>query len=92
MSQGRTASPAKFLGVELKKIIGMAGTLALVLTGHAGAQEAGTDASGATKLDRILITTPLRRESSLERSTSSVTVVSQEEIRQSAASDLPSLL
>ncbi|MHA6643816.1 TonB-dependent receptor plug domain-containing protein [Mesorhizobium sp. A623] len=70
----------------------MAGALALVLTGHAGAQEAGTDASGATKLDRILITTPLRRESSLERSTSSVTVVSEEEIKQSAASDLLSLL
>ncbi|MFC3206474.1 TonB-dependent receptor plug domain-containing protein [Aquamicrobium soli] len=70
--------------------------LALALTGAlagtAVAQDAQTDEQGATKLDRLLITTPLRRESSLERSTSSVTVVSEEDIKLSAAPDLPSLL
>jgi len=78
-----------FLGADLKKTILLAGVAALALTGHAGAQEAD---SGATKLDRILITTPLRRESSLERSTSSVTVIGAEDIARSAALDLPSLL
>ncbi len=70
--------------------------LALTLTGTlsvtAVAQDRGTSAQGATELERILVTTPLRRESSLERSTSSVTVVSEEEIKQSAAADLTSLL
>lgn len=74
----------------------MAGALTGVLTGAfagvASAQEAATNAQGATELERIVISTPLRRESSLERSTSSVTVVSQDEIRRSAAPDLPSLL
>ncbi|OQM76976.1 TonB-dependent receptor domain-containing protein [Manganibacter manganicus] len=76
----------------MKTIFIAAGTLSLALTGAGVAQDAGTDEQGVTKLDRILITTPLRRESSLERSTSSVTVVSEEDIKQSAAPDLPSLL
>lgn len=61
------------------------------LTGGARAQGLPDD-GGATRLDRIVVTTPLRRASSLERSTSSVTVIGEEEIRQSAAVDLPSLL
>ena len=88
------------LGAELKRLSITTSVLTLALTGAltgatggiATAQDAGTDDQGATKLDRILISTPLRRESSLERSTSSVTVVTQEEIKQSAAPDLPSLL
>jgi len=43
-------------------------------------------------LDRLVITTPLRRESPLLRSTSSVTVIDRDEIEKSAAADLPSLL
>lgn len=43
-------------------------------------------------LERIVITTPLRRETSLARSTSSVTVIDRESIERSAAPDLPSLL
>lgn len=88
------------LGAELKRLsittsvltLALTGALTGTLGGTAAAQDAGTDEQGATKLDRILISTPLRRESSLERSTSSVTVVTQEQIKQSAATDLPSLL
>ncbi len=84
------------LGADLKKLSITTSVLALALTGGltgtAGAQDAKTDDQGATKLDRLLITTPLRRESSLERSTSSVTVVTKEDIKLSAAPDLPSLL
>ncbi len=77
----------------MKKTILLAGAAALALAGHAGAQEADTTGDGATtKLDRILVTTPLRRETTLERSTSSVTVIDAEEIKRSAAPDLPSLL
>ncbi|PRD42289.1 TonB-dependent receptor [Phyllobacterium phragmitis] len=78
--------------MDVKTIIKLAGALTLALTSQAGAQETGTDDQGAIMLDLILITTPLRRESSLERSTSSVTVVSEEDIKQSAAPDLASLL
>ncbi|MGB3389882.1 MAG: TonB-dependent receptor [Pseudaminobacter sp.] len=65
-----------------------AGTL-LISQAPASAQESD---DAAIRLDQITVTTPLRRESSLERSTSSVTVVGEEEIRRSAAPDLPSLL
>lgn len=93
MSHGRTDPPANFWGSTLKTTMMVAGALTLALSGQATAQDdTTTDAAGATKLDRIVITTPLRRESSLERSTSSVTVVGEEDIRQSAASDLQSLL
>lgn len=76
----------------------MAGAAALAFsslawTGQAGAQDGSTAGnSGETVLDRIVVTTPLRRESALERSTSSVTVIGTEEIKRSAAPDLPSLL
>lgn len=43
-------------------------------------------------LDKIIITTPLRRDSSLERATSTVTVIDEKDIEHSAANDLPSLL
>ncbi|WP_245417399.1 TonB-dependent receptor [Aminobacter sp. AP02] len=43
-------------------------------------------------LDRLVVTTPLRREASLLRSTSSVTVINEDDIAGSAAPDLPSLL
>ncbi|MFE0015995.1 TonB-dependent receptor domain-containing protein [Mesorhizobium sp. NPDC059054] len=43
-------------------------------------------------LDRIVITTPLRRATTLARSTSSVTVIDRQSIEHSAAPDLPSLL
>lgn len=48
--------------------------------------------SEPTLLDTIFISTPLRRESSLVRATSSVTVIDEKEIKNSAAPDLPSLL
>ena len=80
----------------MRKVFIATGTLTLALAGSlaspAVAQETGTDGQRATELERILVTTPLRRESSLERSTSSVTVVGEEDIRQSAAPDLTSLL
>lgn len=82
-------------GADLKNIFLTTSALTLALAGMAGnsaAQDAGTDAQEVTQLETILVTAPLRRESSLERSTSSVTIVGAEEIRQSAASDLMSLL
>lgn len=54
------------------------------------AQALPSDQGGVT-LDTIVVT-PLRRASSLQRSTSSVTVIDQEELERSAAPDLPSLL
>jgi vitamin B12 transporter len=80
----------KTLGTGMKKTLFAASACALALTGGAFAQQAESEA--ATKLDRIMITTPLRRASSLERSTSSVAVIGEKEIRQSAAPDLSSLL
>ncbi len=76
-----------FLGAELKKTVVLAGAVALVSTNHAGAQD-----PAGTMLERIVITTPLRRETTLERSTSSVTVIDRQSIERSAAPDLPSLL
>lgn len=61
-------------------------------TAQAQAQTALDTDDDATILDTIVVTTPLRRESSLERSTSSVTVIDREEIDRAAALDLPSLL
>lgn len=67
--------------------------IALAVAGNAGAQDAAVGVDGnVTTLERIVVTTPLRRETSLERSTSSVTVVDEEDIERSAAPDLPSLL
>ena len=51
-----------------------------------------SDNPGTTVPDTITLTTPLRRESSLERSTSWVTAIEKEEIERSPAVDLPSLL
>ena len=76
----------------MKGNIIVTGALALSLGGGAQAlaQEDGQD--GVVLLDTITVTTPLRRESPLARSTSSVTVIGEEQIRRSVASDLPSLL
>src|SRR5690606_18680317 len=60
--------------------------------GTAQAQTALDTEDDTTVLDTIVVTTPLRRESSLERSTSSVTVIEKEEIERSPAIDLPTLL
>lgn len=80
-------APSILLGAELKKTVILAGAVALVCTSHAGAQD-----PAGTMLERIVITTPLRRETTLERSTSSVTVIDRKSIERSAAPDLPSLL
>ena len=61
-------------------------------TAQAQAQTALDTDDDTTVLDTIVVTTPLRRESSLERSTSSVIVIDREEIDRAAALDLPSLL
>ncbi|KQZ29522.1 TonB-dependent receptor [Mesorhizobium sp. Root552] len=74
----------------MKKTLFAASACALALTGGAFAQQAESEA--ATKLDRIVITTPLRRASSLERSTSSVAVIETKDIEKSPAVDLPALL
>ncbi len=65
------------------------GCAAIVFPQIASAEQADDD---TTLLERIVVTTPLRRESSLAGSTSSVTVIDAKEIEQSAAPDLPSLL
>ncbi|RJG46902.1 TonB-dependent receptor [Mesorhizobium sp. DCY119] len=70
----------------------LAGALALAFTNNAGAQELDDGAADVIKLDTVVVTTPLRRETTLARSTSSVTVIDRREIEQSAAPDLPSLL
>ena len=59
---------------------------------QAQAQSALDADQDTTVLDTIVVTTPLRRETPLIRSTSSVTVVDEAEIASSAAADLPSLL
>ncbi|GAA0609350.1 TonB-dependent receptor plug domain-containing protein [Paenochrobactrum glaciei] len=57
------------------------------------AQAQGTlNENGEIVLKTITVTTPLRRASALERSTSSVTVIGEKDIEQSAAPDLQSLL
>lgn len=74
----------------MQRLLIAAGALSLALPGHTYAQE--LPSSGPTLLDRLVITTPLRRASSLVRATSSVTVIDEDEIKGSAAPDLPSLL
>ncbi len=76
----------------MRKTILAAGACALALTRPAWAQQSANSDDGTIQLDTIVVTTPLRRASSLERSTSSVTVIGEEEIRKSAALDLFSLL
>ncbi|MFC5384712.1 TonB-dependent receptor domain-containing protein [Aquamicrobium segne] len=75
----------------MNRTIFAAGACALALTSAAQAQSL-PDLGGVTVLDTITVTTPLRRTSSLERTTSSVTVIAREEIERSAAADLASLL
>ena len=74
---------------NMRKTILATSACALVLTAGAQAQPS---TGGETVLDTITVTTPLRRASSLERTTSSVTVIDADEIRRSAAVDLASLL
>ncbi|MEO9338047.1 TonB-dependent receptor [Mesorhizobium sp. SB112] len=69
-----------------------AGALVLAFSNNAGAQEPDDRDADAIRLDPVVVTTPLRRETTLARSTSSVTVIDRKEIDQSAAPDLPSLL
>lgn len=78
--------------MDMKKRIFVASVITLILAGAASAQQVPEAGQGVTVLDGITITTPLRRESSLERSTSSITVIEEEEIARSPAIDLPSLL
>lgn len=75
----------------MNRIILTASAYTLALTIAAQAQHL-PDTGGVTVLDTITVTTPLRRASSLERTTSSVTVIAREEIERSAAVDLASLL
>lgn len=76
----------------MKRQIIAAGLLTIGFSASLQAQEAVDDTDDATVLERITVSTPLRRESNLERGTSSVTVIDEEEIERSAALDLPSLL
>lgn len=69
-------------------VLGASAAMTMVPNGAANAQDSGE----VIKLERIMVTTPLRRESALERSTSSVTVIGEQEIEKSAANDLPALL
>ncbi len=75
----------------MRRAILAAAVCPLTLGATGWAQEPASDGE-IIRLDTIVVTTPLRRASSLERSTSSVTVIGEEEIRKSAALDLPSLL
>lgn len=68
----------------------VAGAVALALTNSAEAQQTPNDKP--TLLERLVVSTPLRRETPLVRSTSSVTVIDGDAIEKSAAPDLPSLL
>lgn len=67
-------------------------SLAVACGKGAVAQDIEADLSGATVLKPIIVTTPLRRESNLESSTSSVIVIDEEQLERTAAPDLPSLL
>lgn len=68
-----------------------ASAITLILSGAAHAQDNPAN-DDVLVLDTIMVTTPLRRETSLIRSTSSVSVLTAQDIERSAASDLPSLL
>jgi vitamin B12 transporter len=89
----RAGAPSS--GVDMKWTISI-GAVALAALGqsYAYAQDfgSGEDDGAATKLGRLVVTAPLRRESTLARSTSSVIVIGRQQIEQSAAADLPSLL
>lgn len=77
-----------------RKVVLLSGVAAgamVVLSGVAYAQGVQNE-NGEIVLKTITVTTPLRRASALERSTSSVTVIGEKDIEQSAAPDLQSLL
>ncbi len=90
MKPGAFCASPRGLGTDMKTILITAASV-LALTAAAGAQ-AQPAAADTTTLDTLYVTTPLRRASSLERSTSSVTVIGEDEIRSSASRDLPALL
>ncbi|AJY44790.1 TonB-dependent receptor plug domain-containing protein [Martelella endophytica] len=74
-----------------------AATIALAVSGQAFAQESDAFstalADGAvTELAPVTVTTPLRRPTTVLQSTSTVTVITEDDIEKSAAPDLPSLL
>ncbi len=79
-----------YLGSTLQRLIFAAGAFVLAIPAQLYAQQALS--TNVTLLDRLVITTLLRRESSLVRATSSVTVIDENEIASSAAPDLSSLL
>ena len=66
----------------------------LILTPAQGvlAQDAGIVGDDVIDLQPVYVTTPLRRPSTILQSTSTVTVIDEEDIERSAAPDLPSLL
>ena len=74
----------------MQKLLFAAGALTLAIPTQAEAQQGLS--SNTTVLDRLVVTTPLRRETSMVRSTSSVTIISEDDLAGSAAPDLPSLL
>ncbi len=74
----------------MRKTILTGTAILLALPAGASAQDTNKGEK-TTRLDTIVVT-PLRRESSLAASTSTVTVINRKEIEKSAAPDLPSLL
>jgi vitamin B12 transporter len=78
------------MGAKLQKLLFTVSALSLAFSGQSLAQQATS--SEPIQLAPIHVTTPLRRESSLVRPTSSVTVIDRAEIERSAATDLPGLL
>ncbi|WP_319518158.1 TonB-dependent receptor domain-containing protein [uncultured Martelella sp.] len=69
-----------------------AALLALVPAQQVLAQDAAPFDDVVTELEPVYVTTPLRRPSTITQSTSTVTVIDEEDIAKSAAPDLPSLL
>lgn len=76
-------------GTDMRNLLLM-GT-AILLGVPAGTHAQDRAAGEATTLDTIVVT-PLRRESTLAASTSTVTIIDRKEIDRTAAADLPSLL
>lgn len=78
----------------LRKTVLLSGIAVGVAAGWAVAVQAqpALNENDEIVLKTITVTTPLRRASALERSTSSVTVIGEKDIDQSAAADLQSLL
>ncbi|MET3598442.1 TonB-dependent receptor domain-containing protein [Martelella mangrovi] len=69
-----------------------AALLALIPAQQVLAQDAAPFDDVVTELEPVYVTTPLRRPSTITQSTSTVTVIDEEDIAKSAAPDLPSLL